>query len=87
MSKLLLVLLRPSVEEVLELNFRRARKVVLDMAESAECLPLSPQFAYSLSAVVTSSSNMLVESGVRFMHVIEEIFGDKTCENGPHLWH
>ncbi|CAK8577373.1 unnamed protein product [Lathyrus sativus] len=78
MSKLLLVLLRPSIEEVLESNFRRARRVVLDMAESAECLPLSPQFASSLSAVATSSSNMLVESGVRFMHVIEEILEQLT---------
>lgn len=70
MSKLLLVLLRPSVEEVLESNFRRARRAVLDMAESAECLPLSPQFLSSLSAIATSSSSMLVESGMRFMHIV-----------------
>lgn len=71
MSKLLLVLLRPSVEEVLESNFRRARRVVLDLAESAECLPLSPQFASSLSAIATTSNSMLVESGMRFMHIVE----------------
>jgi len=71
MSKLLLVLLRPSVEVVLESNFRRARRVVLDMAESAECFPLSPQFASSLSTIATSSSSMLVESGMRFMHIVE----------------
>ncbi|ESW29787.1 hypothetical protein PHAVU_002G099100 [Phaseolus vulgaris] len=78
MSKLLLVLLRPSVEEVLESNFRRARRVVLDMAESAECCPLSPQFASSLSAIATSSSSMLVESGMRFMHIVEEILEQLT---------
>ncbi|KAJ1397144.1 Cullin repeat-like-containing domain superfamily [Sesbania bispinosa] len=78
MSKLLLVLLRPSVEEVLESNFRRARRVVLDMAESAECFPLSPQFASSLSAIATPSSSMLVESGMRFMHIIEEILEQLT---------
>ena len=71
MSKLLLVLLRPSVEEVLESNFRRARRLVLDMAESAECFPLSPQFASSLSAIGTSSSSMLFESGMRFMRIVE----------------
>lgn len=68
LSKLLLVLLRPSIEEVLESNFRRARRVVLDMAE---CCPLSPQFASSLSAIASSSSSMLVESGMRFMHIVE----------------
>ncbi|KAK7362501.1 hypothetical protein VNO77_04617 [Canavalia gladiata] len=78
MSKLLLVLLRPSVEEVLESNFRRARRVVLDMAESAESFPLSPQFASSLSAITTSSSSMLAESGMRFMHIVEEILEQLT---------
>uniref|UniRef100_A0A0R0E5P4 Exocyst component Exo84 C-terminal domain-containing protein n=1 Tax=Glycine max TaxID=3847 RepID=A0A0R0E5P4_SOYBN len=75
LSKLLLVLLRPSVEEVLESNFRRARRVVLDMAE---CCPLSPQFASSLSAIASSSSSMLVESGMRFMHIVEEILEQLT---------
>ncbi|XP_057754560.1 exocyst complex component EXO84C [Arachis stenosperma] len=78
MSKLLLVLLRPSFEEVLESNFRRARRLVLDMAESTECFPLSPQFASSLSAIATSSSSMLVESGMRFMRIVEEILEQLT---------
>ncbi|GAU47292.1 hypothetical protein TSUD_94810 [Trifolium subterraneum] len=77
-SKLLLVLLRPSVEEVLESNFRRARRAVLDMGESDECLPLSPKFASSLSAIATSSNSMLVESGMRFMHIVEEILEQLT---------
>ncbi|XP_028785182.1 exocyst complex component EXO84C [Neltuma alba] len=78
MSKLLLVLLRPSVEEVLESNFRRARRVVLGLTESDECFPLSPQFASSLSAIVTSSSSILVDSGMRFMYITEEILGQLT---------
>lgn len=78
MSKLLLVLLRPSVEEVLESNFRRARRAVLDMAESTECCLLTPQFESSLSAIATSSSSMLVESGMRFMHIVEEILEQLT---------
>lgn len=71
MSKLLLVLLRPSIEEILESNFRRARRVVLGLTESDEGFPLSPQFASSLSAIVTSSSSILVDSGMRFMLIIE----------------
>ncbi|XP_027345764.1 exocyst complex component EXO84C [Abrus precatorius] len=78
LSKLLLVLLRPSVEEVLESNFRRARRVVLDMAESAECFLLSPQFTSSLSAIATSSSSMLVESGMRFMCIVQDILEQLT---------
>ncbi|OIW10235.1 hypothetical protein TanjilG_27986 [Lupinus angustifolius] len=78
MSKLLLVLLRTYVEEVLESNFRRARRVVLDMAESDEGFPLSPQFASSLSVIATSSSSMLVESGMRFMRIVEEILEQLT---------
>ncbi|KAE9613658.1 hypothetical protein Lal_00016108 [Lupinus albus] len=78
MSKLLLVLLRTYVEEVLESNFRRARRVVLDMAESDEGFTLSPQFASSLSVIATSSSSMLVESGMRFMRIVEEILEQLT---------
>ncbi|KAK4270708.1 hypothetical protein QN277_019484 [Acacia crassicarpa] len=78
MSKLLLVLLRPSVEEVLEYNFRRARRVIFGSTESDECFPLSPQFASSLSAMVTSSSSILVDIGMRFMYITEEILGQLT---------
>ncbi|KAI4296960.1 hypothetical protein L6164_036875 [Bauhinia variegata] len=78
MSKLLLVLLRPSFEEVLESNFRRARKVILGLAESADGFSLSPQFASSLSAIVISSSSVLVDSGMQFMHIVEEILEQLT---------
>ncbi|GFS45030.1 hypothetical protein Acr_00g0093730 [Actinidia rufa] len=47
-SKLLLVLLRPYIEEVLELNFRRARRVVLDFTGTDDSLPLSPRSALHL---------------------------------------
>ncbi|CAL5364128.1 unnamed protein product [Camellia sinensis] len=61
LSKLLLVLLRPYIEEVLELNFRRARRVVLDIAGTDESLQLSPRFALPLSIFATSCDNMLLD--------------------------
>lgn len=71
LSKLILVLLRPFLEEVLELNFRRARKVVLDLVEPDESLPFSPRFASPLSAFAISSDSGLVDSGIRFMYIVE----------------
>ncbi|XP_016460553.1 exocyst complex component EXO84C [Nicotiana tabacum] len=73
LSKLLLVLLRPYMEEVLELNFIRARKAVLDFASSDEGKPLSPRFASPLSTFATTSDTLLVESGMRFIYVVKEI--------------
>lgn len=71
LSKLLLVLLRPYIEEVLELNFRRARRAILDVEEIDESLLLSPRSISPLSAFATSSDSVLVDSGVRFMDIIE----------------
>lgn len=71
LSKLLLVLLRPYIEEVLELNFRRARKVVLDVAEIDENLLLSPRSVSPLSMFATSSDSVLLDSGMRFMDIVE----------------
>lgn len=71
LSKLLLVLLRPYIEEVLELNFRRARKMLFDLDEINESLPLSPQLVSPLLAFAASSDNGLVDSGMRFMHIVE----------------
>lgn len=71
LSKLLLVLLRPYIEEVLELNYIRARKVVLDFASSNEGKPLSPRFASPLSTFATTSDTLLVESGMRFIYVVK----------------
>ncbi|CAN1150936.1 Exocyst complex component EXO84C [Linum perenne] len=78
LSKLLLVLLRPYIEEVLELNFRRARKLLLDVSELDESSLLSAHLASPLSAFIASSDIMLVDSGIRFMDITEEILGQLT---------
>ncbi|XP_038711645.1 exocyst complex component EXO84C isoform X2 [Tripterygium wilfordii] len=78
LSKLLLVLLRPYVGEVLELNFRRARRMVLDLAEVNESMSSSPHYVSSLSAFSTSSDSVLVESGVRFMYIVEDMLEQLT---------
>ncbi|KAG8385124.1 hypothetical protein BUALT_Bualt03G0009100 [Buddleja alternifolia] len=78
LTKLLLVLLQPYVEEVLELNFRRARKVVLDLVGGDESMPLSPRFASPLSTFATSSDRMLVDCGMRFIFVVKEIVEQLT---------
>lgn len=71
LTKLLLVLLQPYVEEVLELNFQRARRVVLDLDGADEKIPLSPRFASPLSTFATSSDRMLVDCGMRFIFVVK----------------
>ncbi|KZV42511.1 hypothetical protein F511_38536 [Dorcoceras hygrometricum] len=78
LSKLLLVLLQPYVEEVLELNFRRARRVVLDLVVGDETMPLSPRFASPLSTFATSSDTMVVDCGMRFIFVLKEIVEQLT---------
>ncbi|XP_043689696.1 exocyst complex component EXO84C isoform X2 [Telopea speciosissima] len=78
LSKLLLVLLRPYVEEVFEMNFRRARRMVLDLVGNDETFPLSPQFASPLSAVASSSNNLLTESGMRLMFIVNDIVEQLT---------
>lgn len=70
LSKLLTVLVRPYIEEVLELNFRRARRAILDLDAIDESFQLSPRFASPLSAFATSSHPMLIDSGIRFMYII-----------------
>lgn len=71
LSKLLLVLLRPYIEEVLELNFRRARRTALDLEEGDENLPVAPRFVPPLSAFATSSDDALIDSGLKFMYIID----------------
>ncbi|XP_062161111.1 exocyst complex component EXO84C isoform X2 [Alnus glutinosa] len=78
LSKLLLVLLRPYIEEVLELNFRRARRLLFDLVELDESLLFSPDFAASLSAFATSSESILVDSGKRFTYIVEDILKQLT---------
>ncbi|KAJ9168461.1 hypothetical protein P3X46_019982 [Hevea brasiliensis] len=78
LSKLLLVLIRPYIEEVLELNFRRARRVILDMSETDDSLLLSLHSGSPLSVFATTTDNVLVDSGMRFMDVIEDILAQLT---------
>ncbi|XP_057511636.1 exocyst complex component EXO84C [Actinidia eriantha] len=77
-SKLLLVLLRPYIEEVLELNFRRARRVVLDFTGTDDSLPLSPRFASPLSIFATSSDSFLIDCGMRFIFIVKDIVDQLT---------
>ncbi|KAK6917033.1 Exocyst component Exo84, C-terminal [Dillenia turbinata] len=78
LSKLLMVLLRPYIEEVLEVNFRRARRVVLDLAGDADGFPLSPRFVSPLSIFTAHSDSMLIDSGMRFMFMVKEIVEQLT---------
>lgn len=78
LCKLILVLLRPFIEEVLELNFRRARKFVLGLMEPDESTPFSPRFASPLSTFAPSSDSVLVDSGIRFMFVVEDLLEQLT---------
>ncbi|KAJ7011897.1 hypothetical protein NC653_002098 [Populus alba x Populus x berolinensis] len=64
LSKLLLVLLRPYIEEV-------ARRAALDVTEIDESSLLSPRYMSPLSAFSTFSDSVLVDSGMKFMDIIE----------------
>jgi exocyst complex component 8 len=69
--KLLMVLLRPYIEEVLELNFRRVRRKIIDSARNDDILFLTPQEGLQLqlsSAVVPNF--VLTSSGKKFMSVV-----------------
>ncbi|KAB5525308.1 hypothetical protein DKX38_023057 [Salix brachista] len=78
LSKLLLVLLLPYIEEVLELNFRWARRAALDVTEIDESLLLSTRSMSPLSAFATLSDSVLVDSGMKFMDIIEDILAQLT---------
>lgn len=78
LSKLVLVLLHPFIEEVLELNFRRARKVVLGLMKPDESMPFSPHFAPPLSTFAPSSDSVLVKSGIRFLSIVEDLLEQLT---------
>ncbi|XP_050232207.1 exocyst complex component EXO84C [Mercurialis annua] len=78
LSKLLLVLSRPYIEEVLELNFRRARRAILLMAETDESSLFSVHSVSPLSMFAIPTDSELVDSGVRFMDIINEILAQLT---------
>lgn len=77
-SKLLMVVMQPYMEEVLEMNFRRARRVFLDAANNDENPPLSPRFLSPLSVFSSSPDNALISSGVKFIYVVKEIVEQLT---------
>ncbi|GAB4829550.1 hypothetical protein Ancab_019221 [Ancistrocladus abbreviatus] len=70
-SKLLMVLLWPYMEEVLEMNFRRAKRVALELVENDDDLLLSPRFLGSLSVFVISFDRILIDSQTRFMFIVQ----------------
>lgn len=71
LSKLLMVVLRPYVEEVLEMNFRRARRVFLEIAYNDESPLLSPRFLSPLSAFASSPDNALISSALKFTSIVK----------------
>ncbi|KAF9587444.1 hypothetical protein IFM89_002625 [Coptis chinensis] len=77
LDKLLKALLRPYFEEVLEMNFRRARRMVLDLEGNDGALPLSPHTMSPLSPMV-SSDNAVIDSGTRFMFIVRDIVEQLT---------
>ncbi|GJR33517.1 exocyst complex component EXO84C [Tanacetum coccineum] len=73
LSKVLLVLLQPYMDEVLELNFRRARKLVFDFFFlNNDIMPLSPHLASPLSTFAITSDGLLVDSGTRFIFKVKD---------------
>ncbi|KNA05317.1 hypothetical protein SOVF_191440 [Spinacia oleracea] len=78
LSKLLMVLMRPYMEEVLEMNFRRARRVFVDIADSDEIPLLSPRFLSPLSVFASSPDNALISSGFKFISIIKDIVEQLT---------
>ncbi|KAK9070159.1 hypothetical protein SSX86_010559 [Deinandra increscens subsp. villosa] len=78
LSKVLLVLLQPYIEEVLELNFRRARKLVFDFSGNDDILPLSPRLTLPLSTFAIAFDGLLVDSATRFIFMVKDIVDQLT---------
>ncbi|CAN8294478.1 unnamed protein product [Cochlearia groenlandica] len=78
LSKLFLVLFRPYVEEVLELNFRRARRVIFDLTETDESLESSSNFVAVLSEFAIASDTTMTDCSIRFMQIVQEILEQLT---------
>uniref|UniRef100_A0A1J3E938 Exocyst complex component EXO84C n=1 Tax=Noccaea caerulescens TaxID=107243 RepID=A0A1J3E938_NOCCA len=78
LSKLFLVLFRPYVEEALELNFRRARRVVFDLNETDEALEPSSDFVAVLSEFAIASDTTMTDCSIRFMQIVQDILEQLT---------
>ncbi|KAK3125405.1 hypothetical protein QOZ80_7BG0604460 [Eleusine coracana subsp. coracana] len=76
-SKLLMVLLRPYIEEVLEFNFRRVRRKIVDSARNDDILLLTPQEGSPLSGAV-GQNVLLTSSGKKFMSVVNDVLDQVT---------
>lgn len=76
-SKLLMILLRPYIEEVLDLNFRRVRRKIVDAARNDDILLLTPQEGSPLSGAI-SPNIMLTSSGKKFMSVVNDVLDQIT---------
>uniref|UniRef100_A0A0D9X0G8 Exocyst component Exo84 C-terminal domain-containing protein n=1 Tax=Leersia perrieri TaxID=77586 RepID=A0A0D9X0G8_9ORYZ len=76
-SNLLLVLLHPYVQEVLDLNFRRLRRKIVDSAKNDDILLPSPQEGSRLSSAVAPNI-MLTSSGKKFMSIVNDVLDQIT---------
>ncbi|XP_020274800.1 exocyst complex component EXO84C-like [Asparagus officinalis] len=76
-SKLLMVLLRPYMEEVLDMNFRRARRKVADLERNGDIVQLSPPPG-SPSSLAALSDIMSTGSGKKFMSIVKDILEPLT---------
>uniref|UniRef100_A0ACD5ULC2 Uncharacterized protein n=1 Tax=Avena sativa TaxID=4498 RepID=A0ACD5ULC2_AVESA len=76
-SKLLMVLLRPYIEEVLDLNFRRVRRKIIDSAKNDDILRLTPQEGSPPSGAVAPKM-MLTSSGKNFMSIVNDVLDQVT---------
>ncbi|KAF6169276.1 hypothetical protein GIB67_013706 [Kingdonia uniflora] len=79
LSKLLMVLLQPYVEEVLEMNFRRGRSLLLNIEGNDDILP--PQIVSAPPGLTASSSySMHDDSGTRFIFLVKDTMQQLTPE-------
>lgn len=76
-SKLLMVLLCPYIEEVLDLNFRRLRRKIIDLARNDDILLLTPQEGSPPSGAVAPKM-MLTSSGKKFMSIVNDVLDQVT---------
>ncbi|KAK1279183.1 hypothetical protein QJS04_geneDACA017537 [Acorus gramineus] len=76
-SKFLMVHLHPHFEEVLDMNFRRARRKVLDLSRTDDPMLLSPEYESELSGAA-SSNIMFTNTGKKFMYIVKEILEQLT---------
>lgn len=68
-STLLVARLQPYIEDVLEMNYKRARKMVFDLAEDEDTVPLIHQYGFQDSDMSVSDI-ALTNSGKKFMAIV-----------------